>query len=61
MAHFLDTLENVHTSSHQLEIEIARYARIHIEERICQLCHLGVESEERYGCHCTVFCRARSP
>ena len=36
------------TSSHQLEIEVGRYTRIPLEERIYQLCHQGVESEEHY-------------
>ena len=41
--------------SHQLEIEIDRYAQIPLEERICRLCHQGVESEEQYVCHCTTL------
>ena len=36
------------TSSHQLQIEVGRYTRLPLEERICQLCHEGVESEEHY-------------
>ena len=43
------------TSSHQLHIEVGRYTRLPLEERICQLCHQGVESEEHYVCHCSVF------
>ena len=31
------------TSSHQLEIEVGRYTRIPLRERIRQLCHRGVE------------------
>ena len=47
------------TSSHQLEIEVGRYTRIPVEERICQLCHQEVESEEHYVCHCSVFYEIR--
>ena len=47
------------TSSHQLEIEVGRYARIPLEERICQLCNQGVESEEHYVCECSVFSQVR--
>ena len=43
------------TSSHQLEIEVDRYARKLLGERICQLCRQGVESKEHYVCHCNVF------
>ena len=43
------------TSSHQLEIEVGRCTQITLEERICQLCHQGVESKEHYVCHCSVF------
>ena len=43
------------TSSHQLEIEIGRYAQIPLEESICQLCHQGVEYDERYICQYSVF------
>ena len=43
------------TSSHQLEVEVKKYAQIPLEARICQLCHQGVEYEERYVCHCSVF------
>ena len=47
------------TSSHQLQIEVCRYTRLPLEERICQLCHQGVESEEHYVCHCSVFYEIR--
>ena len=47
------------TSSHQLEIEVGRYTRIPLEERICQLCHQGVESEEHRVCHISVFYEIR--
>ena len=43
------------TSSHRLEIEVGRYTRIPLEERICQLCHQGLESDEQYVCHYSVF------
>ena len=43
------------TSSHQLEIEARKYEQIPLEERIFQSCHQGMESEERYACHCTIF------
>ena len=43
------------TSSQQLQIEVGRYARISLEERICQLRHQEVESEEQNICHCTFF------
>ena len=42
------------TSSHQLEIEVGRYARIPLEERIRQLCHQGVTSEEHDVYHDTI-------
>ena len=41
------------TSSHQLQIEVGRYTWLPLEERICQLCHQGVESKEHYVCHCS--------
>ena len=47
------------TSSHQLEIEVGRYAQIPLEKRICQLCHQGVESEEHYVCRCSFFYKIR--
>ena len=40
------------TSSHQLEIEVGKYANTALEKRIYQLCHQGVESEEHYICNC---------
>ena len=43
------------SESHGMEMEVGRYARIRLEERISQLCHQGVESEQHYVCHCTVF------
>ena len=47
---------HLRTSSHQLEIEVCKYARIPLEERIkCQLYHQGVESEDHYVCHYSVF------
>ena len=49
----------VQTPSHQLEFEVGRYTRIRQEERICQLRHQGVESEEHYACHCRVFYEIR--
>ena len=61
--HLSYTLRNVigqlRTLSHQLEIEVGRYTWIPLEERICQLCHQGVESEEHYLCHCSVFYEIR--
>ena len=39
------------TSSQQLEIEVGRYAQIPLEERICHLCHQGLDFEEHYVCH----------
>ena len=42
-----------------LEIEVDKYTWIPLEERICQLCHQGVESEEHYVCHCSVFYEIR--
>ena len=32
-----------------VQIEVGRYTRIPLEERICQLCHQGVEFEEYYA------------
>ena len=40
-------------SSHQLEVELGKYACILLEERVCQLCHQGVEPGEGYIRHCT--------
>ena len=34
------------TSSYQLEIEMDRYAYKYMEVRICQLCHMEVESKQ---------------
>ena len=46
--------------SHQSEIELGRYiAQIPLEERICHLCHQGVESEERSICYCAFFYEIR--
>ena len=42
------------SSSHQLEIEVGWHALILLEERICQLRHQGLESEEHYVCHSSV-------
>ena len=42
------------SSSHQLEIEVGWDALILLEERICQLRHQGLESEEHYVCHSRV-------
>ena len=39
----------------QLEIGVSRYARMPLEERICQLRHQGVESEEYDVYHCIVL------
>ena len=47
------------TSSHQLEFEVGRYARIRLEEIFCQFCHQGVESEEHDVYHCTGFYETR--
>ena len=47
-------IERQRTSSKQLEIRVGRYAGIPIEERICQLCHQRMESEEHYVFHCMV-------
>ena len=43
------------TSSHQLEIVVGRYTQIFLEERICQSCHEGVESEEHYVCYSSIY------
>src|SRR5271154_1222557 len=42
-------------SSHQLEIEAGRAARIPRAERICRLCQEEVESEEHYVCICRAY------
>ena len=42
-------------SSHQLKIQIGIYACKSLEERICWLCHWGVELEDHYACGCLVF------
>ena len=47
------------TSSHQLEIKKGRYAHKPMDNRICQLCHWGVESKEHYACHCSIFYKIR--
>ena len=47
------------TSSHQLQIGVGRYTRLPLDERICQLCHQGVEFEEHYVCHYSVFYEIR--
>ena len=61
--HLSQALHNVisqlRTSSHQIEIEVGRYARMPLEERICQLYHQGAESQERYVCQCSVFYEIR--
>ena len=56
-------IAQLQTSSHQLEIEVGRYAQIPLEERICQLPYQGVEIEENYVFHCTVFyeCKREIP
>ena len=42
-------------SSHQLEIEAGRAARIPRAERICRLCQEEVESEEHHVCRCRAY------
>ncbi len=60
LSHALRTvIGQLRTSSHQLEIEKGRYAGKPMAERICQLCHREVESEEHYVCHCSVFYEIR--
>lgn len=49
----------IRTSSHQLRIETGRYTYIAREDRICELCHQEVESEEHYICRCTVHYEIR--
>ena len=50
--HLSHALHNVigwlRISSHQLEIEVESYACTPVEERICQLCHQGMEYAEHY-------------
>ena len=36
-------------------MEVSRYGCILLGKTICQLCHKGMESEEHYVCHRTVF------
>mgnify|MGYP006889242721 CR=1 FL=1 len=48
-------IRQLRISSRQLEIEVCRNAQTPLEEKICQLCHQGVEFEERYLCHYIVF------
>ena len=49
----------LHTSSHELEIETGRFREIPAEARICQLCHLEPETELHYICHCPVYYEIR--
>ena len=42
-------------SSHQLEIEAGKAARVTRAERICRLCQEEVESEEHYVCRCRAY------
>ena len=53
------TSHNIHNAQFSLQMEVGRYTRILLEERICHLCHQGVESEEHYVCHCSVFYEIR--
>lgn len=46
-------------SSHRLEIETGRAARIPREERVCRLCREEVESEEHYVCRCRAYTAIR--
>ena len=52
---FHNMIEQLRTSSHQLDIDVGRYAQIPLEEKTFQLCQQGVEFEEHYVCHCTDF------
>ena len=56
---FRSVIGQLRTSSHKFEIDVGKYAQIPLEERICQLCHQGVESEEHYVCQCSVFYEIR--
>ena len=42
-------------SSHQLEIETGRAAQIPRLQRLCRLCHTGVEDEEHFVCTCPAY------
>ena len=42
-------------SSHQLEIETGRAAQIPRLQRLCRLCHTGVEDEEHFVCTCSAY------
>ena len=47
LSHALRTVvDQIRTTSHQLEIETGRYTRKFMEEQICQSCHQDMASEE---------------
>eukprot|EP00249_Psilotum_nudum_P001957 c14736_g1_i1 orf=2-418(-) len=46
---FRTAIGQLRTSSHQLQIEIGRWADVEAEDWICQLC------EKHYVCQCTVY------
>ena len=53
LSHALRTVvDQIRTTSHQLEIETGRYTRKFMEEQIDQLCHQDVELKEHYVCYC---------
>lgn len=53
------TIGQLRASSHTLEIEAGRAARVPREQRLCRLCHTEVESEEHYVCRCPVYYEIR--
>ena len=52
-------IDQIRTSSHQIEIETGRYRGIPADSRICRLCHTEPETELHYICRCTVYYEIR--
>ena len=48
-------IEQLRTSSHQLEIEAGRATHTPREERLCRICREEVEDEEHYTCRCPAY------
>ena len=49
----------MHTSSHQLEMEIVRFRGVRAEAKIYLLCRIEAQTELHHICHCLVYYEIR--
>ena len=54
-------LTKLRLSNHQLMIEIGRHKKLPKEERICQICHDGIEDEIHFLIKCKTLQQLRQP